>query len=210
MPAGGEPVAYSRDLFAPEGIDVRVMRSLESASPAPVVPRRLAARAPPALAAGREHGQLIVPRDGPAGTARPVGSVDRALALLDALAASESPLGVNELARRIGLNAEHRLAAARDPRAGRAGRARSRAARTGSACTWSRWPTGCWPASTCAHWRARCSPRSSRARARRPRCRCPGDGRGDHRRLRPLRVERRQPGPPRASAASGTPPRRAR
>jgi GntR family transcriptional regulator len=33
---GGEPVAYSRDLFAPAGIHVQVMRSLESASPAPV------------------------------------------------------------------------------------------------------------------------------------------------------------------------------
>ena len=30
---GGEPVAYSRDLFAPAGIHVQVMRSLESASP---------------------------------------------------------------------------------------------------------------------------------------------------------------------------------
>jgi DNA-binding IclR family transcriptional regulator len=36
---------------------------------------------------------------------RSVGSVSRAVALLDALAASESGLGVNELARRIGVNA---------------------------------------------------------------------------------------------------------
>ncbi len=36
---------------------------------------------------------------------RSVGSVARAVALLDALAASESGLGVNELARRIGVNA---------------------------------------------------------------------------------------------------------
>jgi DNA-binding IclR family transcriptional regulator len=36
---------------------------------------------------------------------RAVGSVARAIALLDELAASESPLGVNELARRIGVNA---------------------------------------------------------------------------------------------------------
>jgi DNA-binding IclR family transcriptional regulator len=36
---------------------------------------------------------------------RPVGSVTRALALLDELAASETPLGVSELARRIGVNA---------------------------------------------------------------------------------------------------------
>jgi DNA-binding GntR family transcriptional regulator len=33
---GGAPVAYSRDLFAPAGIHVQVMRSLEPASPAPV------------------------------------------------------------------------------------------------------------------------------------------------------------------------------
>ena len=36
---------------------------------------------------------------------RSVGSVARAVALLDTLAASESGLGVNELARRIGVNA---------------------------------------------------------------------------------------------------------
>ena len=36
---------------------------------------------------------------------RPVGSVARATRLLDELAASETPLGVNELARRIGVNA---------------------------------------------------------------------------------------------------------
>jgi IclR family acetate operon transcriptional repressor len=36
---------------------------------------------------------------------RPVGSVARAAALLDVLGASESGLGVNELARRIGVNA---------------------------------------------------------------------------------------------------------
>jgi len=36
---------------------------------------------------------------------RSVGSVERAVALLDALAASETELGVNELARRIGVNA---------------------------------------------------------------------------------------------------------
>jgi DNA-binding IclR family transcriptional regulator len=44
-----------------------------------------------------------VPRT--AGSRREVGSVVRALALLDALAESESGLGVNELARRIGVNA---------------------------------------------------------------------------------------------------------
>ncbi|MGZ4171704.1 MAG: IclR family transcriptional regulator, partial [Solirubrobacteraceae bacterium] len=36
---------------------------------------------------------------------RAVGSVARAIQLLDVLAASETPLGVNELARRIGVNA---------------------------------------------------------------------------------------------------------
>ncbi len=35
---------------------------------------------------------------------RPVGSVTRAVALLDALADSDAGLGVNELARRIGVN----------------------------------------------------------------------------------------------------------
>jgi len=33
---GGDPVAYSRDLFAPGALDVRVMRSLEDSRPAPV------------------------------------------------------------------------------------------------------------------------------------------------------------------------------
>ena len=37
-----ERVAYSRDLFAPGGLDVTVMRSLESTRPTPIVelPRR--------------------------------------------------------------------------------------------------------------------------------------------------------------------------
>lgn len=42
---------------------------------------------------------------GSASAGRTVGSVARAIALLEALAASESGLGVNELARRIGVNA---------------------------------------------------------------------------------------------------------
>ena len=42
---------------------------------------------------------------GPRGAGRAVGSVARATQLLDALAESESGLGVNELARRIGVNA---------------------------------------------------------------------------------------------------------
>jgi DNA-binding IclR family transcriptional regulator len=41
----------------------------------------------------------------PAPRARPVGSVTRALALLEVLAASDTGLGVSELARRIGVNA---------------------------------------------------------------------------------------------------------
>jgi GntR family transcriptional regulator len=41
----GEPVAYSRDLFAPGGLDVLVMRSLDAVSPTPVVLGRSAARA---------------------------------------------------------------------------------------------------------------------------------------------------------------------
>lgn len=43
--------------------------------------------------------------DRPSGKRRPVGSVARAIALLDALAESDAGLGVNELARRIGVNA---------------------------------------------------------------------------------------------------------
>jgi len=35
---GGEPVAYSRDLFAPGALDVRVIRSLDADSPSPIVP----------------------------------------------------------------------------------------------------------------------------------------------------------------------------
>ncbi len=33
---GGEPVAYARDLFAPEALDVHVIRSLDAASPTPI------------------------------------------------------------------------------------------------------------------------------------------------------------------------------
>jgi hypothetical protein len=32
----GEPVAYSRDLFAPGALDVHVMRSLDASSPTPI------------------------------------------------------------------------------------------------------------------------------------------------------------------------------
>lgn len=35
---GGQPVAYSRDLFAPDGVHVQVMRSLDSAAPGPIAP----------------------------------------------------------------------------------------------------------------------------------------------------------------------------
>lgn len=48
---GGEPVGYSRDLFAPGALDVHVMRSLDAVSPMPVVAagnsvRRARARRP--------------------------------------------------------------------------------------------------------------------------------------------------------------------
>ncbi len=46
-----------------------------------------------------------MPPDGTSQSRRPVGSVARALALLDALADSDTGLGVNELARRLGVNA---------------------------------------------------------------------------------------------------------
>src|ERR1035437_6069758 len=48
---------------------------------------------------------MSVGADGDSPTRRPVGSVARAHASLDALAASDAGLGVNELARRIGVNA---------------------------------------------------------------------------------------------------------
>jgi DNA-binding IclR family transcriptional regulator len=46
-----------------------------------------------------------MPRDGDSPPGRPVASVARALALLDELGAAPDGLGVNELARRIGVNA---------------------------------------------------------------------------------------------------------
>ena len=46
-----------------------------------------------------------MPAERPDTARRAVGSVARATQLLDVLAASETPLGVNELARRIGVNA---------------------------------------------------------------------------------------------------------
>ncbi len=46
-----------------------------------------------------------MPAERPDAARRAVGSVARATQLLDVLAASETPLGVNELARRIGVNA---------------------------------------------------------------------------------------------------------
>jgi hypothetical protein len=41
---GGEPVAYSRDLFAPGALDVHVMRSLEAFSPTPIAAGRNSGR----------------------------------------------------------------------------------------------------------------------------------------------------------------------
>jgi GntR family transcriptional regulator len=41
---GGDPVAYSRDLFAPGALDVHVMRSLDASSPTPIVSRENATR----------------------------------------------------------------------------------------------------------------------------------------------------------------------
>ena len=43
---GGDPVAYSRDLFGPGALDVHVMRSLEAVSPTPVAPARNSGRRP--------------------------------------------------------------------------------------------------------------------------------------------------------------------
>ena len=87
------------------------MRSLDSPAPARVgrlerrrvvgAGRARAARRPRRRSSRRVEAERAVspsPR-------RPVGSVTRAMALLDALAESDSGLGVNELARRIGVNA---------------------------------------------------------------------------------------------------------
>ena len=41
---GGEPVAYSRDLFSPEALDVQVMRSLDAGGPRPIAPARNSGR----------------------------------------------------------------------------------------------------------------------------------------------------------------------
>ena len=41
---GGDPVAYSRDIFAPGALDVHVMRSYEAATPTPVVQVAVAGR----------------------------------------------------------------------------------------------------------------------------------------------------------------------
>ena len=49
--------------------------------------------------------QRAMAAERPDAARRAVGSVARATQLLDVLAASETPLGVNELARRIGVNA---------------------------------------------------------------------------------------------------------
>ena len=48
---GGEPIAFSRDLFAPGALDVHIMRSVESPAPEPIVtaargPARQRRRAP--------------------------------------------------------------------------------------------------------------------------------------------------------------------
>jgi GntR family transcriptional regulator len=50
---GGEPVAYSRDLFAPGALDVHVMRSLDAISPSPIVPAGNSGRRAKRRVAGR-------------------------------------------------------------------------------------------------------------------------------------------------------------
>jgi GntR family transcriptional regulator len=52
---GGDPVAYSRDLFAPGALDVHVMRSLDAVSPTPVVETRNAGRRSRARRPSRER-----------------------------------------------------------------------------------------------------------------------------------------------------------
>ena len=93
-----ERVAYSRDLFAPGGLDVTVMRSFESTRPDPDRER-------PRLAERPRRRRSAPPPYVSAGSRQRVASVARALALLDEVARSDAGLGVNELARRIGVNA---------------------------------------------------------------------------------------------------------
>ena len=175
-------VAYSRDLFAPGGIEVMVMRSLESRHPgAGGVPAR---RAP---------GQLVERRQAGRGRAR--GAARAARSHADAPATPAS----------VAARSPSRCRVRREPaRAGRWGRSRgrspcstrwptatpawgstswpggsgstpappracwprsrarawssapARAGPTGSGCGWSPCLTGCWASSTCASARVRC------------------------------------------------------
>ena len=115
-----ERVAYSRDLFAEGGLDVTVMRSLESTRPTMIANFRGSRNS-------RDGGHAQPPSVS-AGSRQRVASVARALALLDEVARSESGLGVNELARTDRRQREHRVPAAGDARGWRVRRALARRA----------------------------------------------------------------------------------
>ena len=141
-------VAYSRDLFAPGGIEVMVMRSLDSPSPVRVAadarPRRRAAGR-----AARRHVRARRPAT--------LGSAEgrRAMAVMAARAGARrwarspgrwrcwtrwprqrSGLGVNELARRIGVNASTASRLLATLQEGGLVTREATAAPTGSGCGW--------------------------------------------------------------------------
>ena len=137
------------------------MRSKPSLARSPVAPRR------------SRHYRRAMPRDGESSPpGRPVASVARALALLDELGAAPDGLGVNELARRIGVNASTASRLLATLQAGRMVERARAAGRTASGWGSSRSPTASSPASTSAISPARGCARSWTRRGRPRRCRC--------------------------------------
>ena len=129
--------------------------------------------------------------------ARPVGSVARAMALLDALAASDAAWASASWRGGSGSTRAPRRGCWRRSRGG-AGRADGRRPLSARASSWSRSPTACSPSSTSASgpargWRGWWSETGETATLS-----VPGRGAGDHRRLRALAVERGQHGAGRA------------
>jgi DNA-binding GntR family transcriptional regulator len=59
---GGDPVAYSRDLFAPGALDVQVIRRVDAASPMPITPSSDVGRRSRAARASRDGGRATPAR----------------------------------------------------------------------------------------------------------------------------------------------------
>jgi hypothetical protein len=59
---GGDPVAYSRDLFAPGALDVQVIRRVDAASPMPIAPSSDVGRRSRAARASRDGGRATPAR----------------------------------------------------------------------------------------------------------------------------------------------------